>query len=271
MLLKRIAGALALVALALPVIAQQSPTARDPAQQSAPSHVSLKPKYLVAFGHVLARTDQYGVTKFKYENGRLASEVLPDGTVGTYQYESGKFTGIVYTDGRYSTLSYDANGTLSGLTSNTGARVKFNVTSKLTRLQSFKTIQNGISALRNAGVNNYCISDDPNGCAVIIVAESGGDNWGGGADVGGTGNPAGFGEGGGEGAIHNPPGEDPAQCVLTVCKPAHSTMTQYCMIAANTVGTMRACMDKANEYYGKCSDSCATNDWSWLNWWLFAW
>lgn len=184
---KIIASAVALAVLAMPVVAQQLTVSRGVARQPAQTGVSLTPKYLFAFGHVLARADKNGVTKFNYQNGRLASEVLPDGTVGTYRYDAGRFTGIVYTDGRYITLAYDANRALSGLTTNTGARVKFNVTSKLTPARSFMTIQDGISALRSPALSNVCRgTDDDSSCTIIIMANGGGDFGGVAAVAGGA-------------------------------------------------------------------------------------
>jgi hypothetical protein len=115
------AGAIVLAAFALPVVAQQLTVTRDAPPQAAPKKVDLRPKYVVTRGKVLMRADKNGVTRYGYENGRLAMEIQPNDVVGTYQYDFGKFTGVVYTDGRYIKAFYAPNGALLGLTSDTSA------------------------------------------------------------------------------------------------------------------------------------------------------
>jgi hypothetical protein len=250
--LKGFTGAAFLAVLALPVVAQQSAESSAAQQQTAKKTIPLTPKYLVAYGRVLARTDQHGVTKFNYQNGRLVSEVQPNGAVGTYQYDSGKFTGIAYTDGRYITLTRNSDGTPTGLASNTGARVKFIAEPKPTSRAAFMAIQDGIAALRNPTTSNTCVhSDDDNGCVVVVRGkpDEGADRGGGGAyDDWGRDVVPYFGEGGGGGGISNPPGETPAECRANVCKPATATLLKYCLIATAGPGTLKACIDKAGEY-----------------------
>lgn len=256
---KMIAGACVLAGLALPAIAQQP--APDAAQQrTTPKRVSLqpdRPKYLVAFGRVLARTDRTGTTRFNYQSGRLVSEVQPDGTVGTYQYDTGKFTGVVYTDGRYITLTRSPDGRPTGLVSNTGARVKFAAGEKPTSRAAFMAIQEGMLALRHPTMSNGCINtDDDRSCTIVIQEQREAED-----DV----------DGGG-GGISNPPGETPDQCRVRVCIPAATTMAQYCKIAgAASPVTYNACLDKGLEYFANCYRSCDTNDWSWLENWNFYW
>lgn len=272
--LKIMASALVLAGLALPVIAQQSSTTGTAAHAVGRKPVST-PGYLIAFGHVLARIDNSGATKFKYQQGRLASEVLPNGTVGTYQYDASKFAGIVYTDGRYITLSYKADGSLSGLTTNSGARVAFSATGKMTPLAAFKTIQNGINALQAPTTSYACKgTDDDSTCTIVVpgASDEPPPDTGAYGGFGGAANPdplSGNGEGGGGGGVSNPPGETPEQCVANVCKPVKNTFLQYCAIATNGPTSFKACIDKSMEYDQRCRSSCVTNDWSWLDWWLF--
>lgn len=268
---KMLAGACFLAALASPVVAQQFTTTRAFPQQAAPNKADLKPEYLVVRGRVLMRTDENGVTRYGYENGRLVKEIQPNDVVGTYQYDSGKFTGVAYTDGRYIKASYAPNGALVGLTTNTAARVKFSGgKGKATGLQGFKTIQNGIAALRSPATSNNCIgTDDDSTCTIVVVGAEPDDpdaGWSGGGrwipDM-----PSGG--GGGVGGVQNPPNETPAECRQNVCKPTHQTFLQYCMIATSGPRTLKKCIDKAKEYYQRCQSSCETNDWSWLDWWAF--
>jgi hypothetical protein len=275
--LKGFTGAAFLALLALPVVAQQSAESRTGQQQNAKQTISLTPHYLVAFGRPLARTDKYGITKFNYQNGRLFSEIQPNGVVGTYQYDAGKFTGVVYTDGRYIKVETDASGALSGLTTDTGRRVTFSVESKPTRLSAFLIIQKAITALRNPATSNLCRGGDGEEEGDCIVRVSGTHepeepDWGD--------QPYGdwardavpyFGEGGGGGGISNPPGETPKECKVKVCVPTNATFRHYCGIATHTPASWMACIDKATEYYTNCVRSCETNDWSWLDWWVFAW
>jgi hypothetical protein len=268
------AGAIVLAAFALPVVAQQLTVTREAAPQAAPKKVDLRPKYVVVRGVALMRSDKNGVTRYGYENGRLANEYLPNDVVGTYQYDSGKFSGVVYTDGRYIKASYGPNGALLGLTSDTSAQVKFRVKNKPTRVTSFMAIQNGIAALRNPGAANYCIGTDDDATCTIIVEDTpqpedwGGGGFGGGVDVS---LPDEAPMPSGEGDISNPPGENPQDCIQNVCKPISRMFLDYCDIAAKTPENNFRCRTVATDYYWKCKDSCYTNNWAWLNLWVFAW
>lgn len=63
--------------------------------------------YVVAYGKVMAKRGASGVTTFDYADGKLTSEKLPNGVVGTYFYDrSGRFEGISYSDGRQVQLKY---------------------------------------------------------------------------------------------------------------------------------------------------------------------
>jgi hypothetical protein len=269
------AGAIVLAAFALPVVAQQLTVTRDAPPQAAPKKVDLRPKYVVTRGKVLMRADKNGVTRYGYENGRLAMEIQPNDVVGTYQYDFGKFTGVVYTDGRYIKAFYAPNGALLGLTSDTSAQVKFRVKNKPTRVTSFMAIQNGIAALRNPGAANYCIgTDDDATCTIIVEDTPQPEDWGGGSGFGGgvdVSLPDEAPMPSGEGDIRNPPGENPEDCIQNVCKPISRTFLEYCDIAAKTPENNFRCRTVATDYYWKCKDSCYTNNWAWLNLWVFAW
>jgi hypothetical protein len=269
------AGAIVLAAFALPVVAQQLTVTRDAPPQAAPKKVDLRPKYVVTHSKVLMRTDKNGVTRYGYENGRLAMEIQPNDVVGTYQYDFGKFTGVVYTDGRYIKAFYAPNGALLGLTSDTSAQVKFRVKNKPTRVTSFMAIQNGIAALRNPGAANYCIgTDDDATCTIIVEDTPQPEDWGGGGGFGGgvdVSLPDEAPMPSGEGDIRNPPGENPEDCIQNVCKPISRTFLEYCDIAAKTPENNFRCRTVATDYYWKCKDSCYTNNWAWLNLWVFAW
>lgn len=269
------AGAIVLAAFALPVVAQQLTVTRDAPPQAAPKKVDLRPKYVVTRGKVLMRADKNGVTRYGYENGRLAMEIQPNDVVGTYQYDFGKFTGVVYTDGRYIKAFYAPNGALLGLTSDTSAQVKFRVKNKPTRVTSFMAIQNGIAALRNPGAANYCIgTDDDATCTIIVEDTPQPEDWGGGGGFGGgvdVSLPDEAPMPSGEGDIRNPPGENPEDCIQNVCKPISRTFLEYCDIAAKTPENNFRCRTVATDYYWKCKDSCYTNNWAWLNLWVFAW
>lgn len=264
---KMLAGAFVLAALALPVVAQQSSTARE-ATQAAPKKAVLTPQYVIAYGKVLARFDKNGITKFNYENGRLISEVLPNSVIGTYQYDAGKFTGIAYNDGRYITVSYSANGTISGLTTNANARVKFNVKSKMTPMRGFLTIQKGISAIRSTIASNYCVGTDDDDSCTIVVEDTlpPGDIGGGGGGGGWVDEPY-----SGEGGIHPPPNETPAECKDNICDGAKRNMDTYCQIAARTPRSFKLCEARNMEFYSKCLRSCETGDWTWMETFNYIW
>lgn len=282
---KLLAGAVVLAALAAPLGAQQFTATRESPQQTAPKKAVLNPKYLVALGRLLARTDKSGMTTFNYRNKRLVSETLPNGVTGTYQYDSGKFTGIVYTDGRYIRVAYNPNGTLSGLTADTSVRVKFNIHSMPTRLRGFLTVQNGIAALRNPSASNACINTDDDENCTIRIAESlpdddlGNGGWGsgGGWDNGGWGNepygatPSGAGEGEGGGTIRPPTNETPEECKNNICEGAKRNMDSYCNIATTNPRSRKLCQSKNMEFYGKCLRSCDSGDWSWLDDFNYIW
>lgn len=269
-LLKRFSGAALLAAIALPLAAQQLTVPRGVPQQAAPKTADVKPKYLVVFGKVLARTDKHGTTSYQYQNGRLVSEKLPNGVIGTYQYDSGKFTGIAYTDGRYIQVALTPSGALSGLTTNTGARVKFaSAKAKQSRLHSFLAIQNGIAALAHPTLSNECIGTDGDTTCTVHVYDSLPDDsgWGGG---GGISDEMPFsGEGGG--GVSNPPGEDPNTCRQFVCGGAIRNFTEYCRIATANPISHQACLNKVFEYDQRCKISCVNGDWHWLDFWTFSW
>ncbi|CAH0186543.1 hypothetical protein SRABI118_01384 [Massilia sp. Bi118] len=276
---KTLSGAIVLAALAVPLGAQQLGTVREAPPQTAPKKVDLRPKYLAVRGRVLMRSDKNGVTRYGYENGRLVKEIGQNDVVGTYQYDGGKFSGVVYTDGRYIKASYGPNGEMLGLTSDTSARVKFRVQNKPTRVTSFMAIQNGIAALRNPGAANYCVgTDDDETCTIVVEGtrpdgdELDDGGWDGGGYTWGNDFPPAREMPSGGGDVSNPPGENPEDCIQNVCKPASQNMGQYCLIIApNNPDTWKKCNDKATDYYWKCKDSCHTNNWAWLNWWVFSW
>src|SRR4051794_39766381 len=119
MLFKRMAGAILLAAMALPVAGQQFPSASEIMRPALTKNTNT-PRFAMAFGKVMARIDKSGVTKFNYQKGRLVSEVLPNSVIGTYQYDrTGKFQGIAYNDGKTVMVAYNADGSIFGLTSNT--------------------------------------------------------------------------------------------------------------------------------------------------------
>jgi hypothetical protein len=181
---KIMASAFVLAGLTLPLAAQQMTVTREAVPQAAPKKVDLRPKYWIVRDKVLTRTDKTGTTRFGYQNGRLATEIRPNGVVGTYQYDSDRFSGVVYTDGRYIKASYGPNGVLLGLTSDTSARVKFNSNgTKPTHLQSFKAVQNGIAALRSPTASNSCVGTDDDATCTIIVLDSLPDDGGMGGDM----------------------------------------------------------------------------------------
>ena len=265
-IVKALNVACVLAAIILPASAQQFMTPREASQQATPKKATLKPKYLVVLGKVLARTDENGTTRFSYQNGRLVSEVLPNGVVGTYQYDSGKFTGIVYTDGKYITVVYNQNGAVAGLTTNTSARVKFNIKSKPTGLSGFVAIQSGMAALRNTATASKCVgTDDDATCTIIVEDTPPPFDWGGGGGVGG-----GVGDEG-EGTIQPPPNETPLECKENVCDGARRNMDTVCQIAAKTPSSLRLCQSKNMEFYSKCLRSCETGDWSWMESFNYIW
>jgi hypothetical protein len=268
---KALTGACILAAIVLPVAAQQLTTSREALQQATQKKTILKPKYLVVFGKILARTDENGMTRFSYQNGRLISEVLPNGVVGTYQYDSGKFTGVVYTDGRYITVAYNSNGALSGLTTNTSARVRFSVKAKPTHSSGFAAIQRGMSALRNPSTSNYCVGTDDDTTCTIIVEDTPPLPSGGGGSHGGDGWVDELPAGEGEGTIHPPANETPEQCKENVCEGAKRNMDTVCQIATKNPRSLKLCQSKNMEFYSKCLRSCETGDWSWMESFNYIW
>ncbi|MCE3602353.1 RHS repeat protein, partial [Massilia sp. P8910] len=66
-------------------------------------------------------------TKHTVENGKIISEIRPDGTVGTYLYNrEGLLQGITYSDGRAITAVYDENGNVQSILENgTGRKIVF--------------------------------------------------------------------------------------------------------------------------------------------------
>jgi YD repeat-containing protein len=277
---KVMTGALVLAAIVLPGAAYQLAAAQEASPQATSSKAELKPQYLVVRGRVLARTDQTGTTWFSYQNGRLVSELRPDGVVGTYQYDSDKFIGVAYTDGKIINITRNADGSISGLSTNSKMRVKFvgKPSGKKAALAGFFTIQDGVSVILNPQrQSNGCTGgdgDEEGNCEIHVpgrrdTGDDDGGGWGDWGDGGGS-----WGGGGSTpspyaGPISNPPGETPEQCKENVCKVTHGRFMQYCYIVGNTPGALLACIKKAYEYVDQCNQSCVTNDWSWLDWWLF--
>jgi YD repeat-containing protein len=263
MLLKTVAGAILLIAMALPVVGQP-----------APDKNANTPHYAIAFGKVMARIDKSGVTKFNYQKGRLVSEVLPNSVIGTYRYDrAGKFQGIVYNDGKTIMVAYHPNGSIAGLTTNTKARIKFTgkyrPAPNAVPLRGFLAIQNGVSAIQN----NYCIGTDDDVTCTIVVEDSSPDTSGG------------FGGWGGGGTIFDPEPqaggglyprtgtayETPAECQEYVCERTKRDFDKTCSLAAQPGADLANCLSKSTEYYVKCLPSCEHGDWSWLNDFNFIW
>jgi len=273
-LFKALTVTFVLTVTALPVTGQQLTNARETAQQGTPKKSVVKPKYLVVLGKVLARNDASGITRFGYQNGRLVSEALPNGAVGTYQYDSGKFTGVVYTDGRYISAAYNSNGTLSGLTTNTNARVRFSVNSKPTRQRAFAAIQSGMAALRNPSTSNGCIgTDDDETCTIIVEDTLPARDWGGGGGGGSGGDGGGWVDElpSGDGTNQTPPNETPEQCKNNICEGARKNMDTVCQILAKNPRSLQLCNSKNMEFYSKCLRSCETGDWSWMDGFNYLW
>lgn len=276
MLLKRLAGASLLLALAFPVLGQQFPTASE-IMQPVPKKNLNTPRYAIAFGKVMARIDKSGATKFNYQKGRLVSEVLPNSVIGTYRYDrTGKFQGINYNDGKIITVAYNANGSIAGLTSNTKARVKFKANYQpapnAVSLRGFLAIQTGVSTIQN----NYCIGTDDDVTCTIIVQDSipGADGdiggWGGGGDGTIFGNEPNAGGGGlnpRTGTIY----ESPAECQQNVCESGKRDFDKICSLVASPGADRTNCLSKSMEYYLKCLPSCEHGDWSWLKDFNFIW
>jgi YD repeat-containing protein len=275
MLFKRKAWAILLAAMALPVAGQEFPTATE-IMRPAPKKNTNTPRFAMAFGKVMARLDKSGTTKFNYQKGRLVSEVLPNSVIGTYRYDqAGKFQGIAYNDGKTITLAYNADGTVSGLTSNTKARIKFKGTYKAAPnrlpLRGFLAIQNGVSTIQN----NYCIgTDDDANCTIVVEggAEDGGalGDWGG---WGSGGDPA-FGPEPYAGTIYPRTGsvhETRAQCQHDVCDSGHEGFDKTCALVAKPGADQANCYSRSMEYYSKCLRSCENDDWAWLSEFNFIW
>jgi YD repeat-containing protein len=277
MLLKRIAGTIFLAAMALPVAGQEFSTASE-LLQPAPKKAANVPRYAVAFGKVMARIDKSGTTKFNYEKGRLVSEVLPSSVIGTYQYDrAGRFHGIAYNDGKTITVAYGADGSISGLTSNTKARIKFDGKYKAAPnrlpLRGFLAIQSGVSTIQN----NYCMgTDDDNSCTIIVQ-----DSFPNPEDFGGWGGGGGGGYGwdpiepdAGRGGTYPRTGtayETPAECEQYVCESGREGFNKICAVVATPGADRVNCYSKSTEYYEKCVRSCESADWNWLNAFNFIW
>jgi hypothetical protein len=284
-LFKISAGAFVLAALALPVGAQQVPGASEKfptaeeIMRPAPKQNANTPRYAIAFGKVLARIDKSGITKFNYQGGRIVSEVLPNSVIGTYQYDrTGRFQGVFYNDGKIIKVTYKADGSISGLITNTKARVTFKGQYKTARnalpLRGFLAIQNAVSGI----LNNTCISDVEGGCVVFVPGHREEEP----SDVPEgpyydpdpfSGGPSG-GNAGGTLTIYPRTGttyETVEQCQKYVCERAKDQFDTICRTVARPGADRVNCFQKSQEYYSTCNPSCERADWSWLNSFSFNW
>jgi YD repeat-containing protein len=274
MLLKTVARAILLMAIGLPVAGQEFPTSSQ-TMQPAPNKNANTPRYAIAFGKVMARIDNSGITKFNYQKGRLVSEVLPNSVIGTYRYDrAGKFQGIAYNDGKTIMVAYHPNGSIAGLTTNTKARIRFTgkyrPAPNAVPLRGFLAIQNGVSAIQN----NYCIGTDDDVTCTIVVEDSSPDTGGGFGGWGGGGTIFDPEPNAGAGGIYPRTGtayETPAECQEYVCERTKRDFDKTCSLAAQPGADLANCLSKSTEYYVKCLPSCEHGDWSWLNDFNFIW
>lgn len=245
------------------------------------------PKYVLAYGKVIAKKLPSGTTRFEYTNGVLSKEIRPDGKTGTYLYNTeGKFQYLYYSDGTTIYPELDNHGKIIGLKSNYNVSVRFKGKKRVLGvnrrgLASFLAIQDGITAMGSD--RDVCTSDNPTPCVVDVEGPEdggeGGGGWGGGIGGGGGGGGGGGDWEGGGGEPSEPPNypntgtqyPTTEECIQEVCEDSRAQMEAICRYLAAPPNQYARCMGKSMEYFARCISSCRTGDWSWLTNWNYSW
>lgn len=222
------------------------------------------------------------LTKYTHANGKIQSEIRPDGTVGTYLYDrNGRFHGITYSDGRAITAIYDEHGNIQSMIENgTGKKVIFakKAIGRNAHDKEFATalaIVKGKSVLidrKHSGqAEPVCEEFSPTPCDVEVPGTSGGGGWSGGGlhriPPGGGGGPKGGGSGGGGGGGGGEgSGPDdamerlkqwsklPELCKVELCVPAAVQWTALCKYTTLQGRKSEVdCDEAATKFYVNCA------------------